>query len=338
MTEQYTTLKCVKKSSSSDDNTCFSGSQSVLLQSGERKTIADIQIGDVVEVYNDNYFTHQLQYDQQPLEKSSASAVTTTEKTMYKRSFSEVVALPHGPNKIDAELIIIHAAAAGAAPPPQEVAAAVATETTQEEEEEEERGGRGVTLSVTPNHLVLSGPCSTEHSKFSLTQAKYVTLGDCIITTGDSSSSSSSRVNRATGTKAASPTDAVVVPQAVMVTKIETGVPSGEDGIYTIVTRDSCYLIVNGVVASPFAVSHAIPDLYYTIHRLLLPPLESKSHSYTKTSTPTVQYSSPTSHTYFRDCQRTVLSAVDAVAVKIGSAALRFMSSLGSFAYTAGSP
>ena len=39
-----------------------------------------------------------------------------------------------------------------------------------------------------------------------------------------------------------------------------------EKGIYTIVVQEE-YVVVNDIVASPFATNHFIPNLFYTIHR-----------------------------------------------------------------------
>jgi hypothetical protein len=41
-----------------------------------------------------------------------------------------------------------------------------------------------------------------------------------------------------------------------------------EKGMYTVVTNEE-YIVVNGVIASPFANSHLIPHIYYNLHRLL---------------------------------------------------------------------
>lgn len=39
-------------------------------------------------------------------------------------------------------------------------------------------------------------------------------------------------------------------------------------GYYTIVTENE-FLVINGVVASPFAVSHSVANAYYTLYRTL---------------------------------------------------------------------
>jgi hypothetical protein len=39
-------------------------------------------------------------------------------------------------------------------------------------------------------------------------------------------------------------------------------------GLYTIVTKDE-YLVVNGIIASPFAYNHMVANLFYNIHRFV---------------------------------------------------------------------
>ena len=39
-------------------------------------------------------------------------------------------------------------------------------------------------------------------------------------------------------------------------------------GLYTIITNEE-YLVVNGIIASPFAVNHMMANLYYNIHRFV---------------------------------------------------------------------
>ena len=39
-------------------------------------------------------------------------------------------------------------------------------------------------------------------------------------------------------------------------------------GLYTIVTKEE-YVVVNGIIASPFAVNHMLANLYYNVHRLV---------------------------------------------------------------------
>jgi hypothetical protein len=40
-------------------------------------------------------------------------------------------------------------------------------------------------------------------------------------------------------------------------------------GVYTVVTKEDGLLIINGIVASPFAVNHAVGNAYYMLHRAI---------------------------------------------------------------------
>jgi Hint module len=40
-------------------------------------------------------------------------------------------------------------------------------------------------------------------------------------------------------------------------------------GVYTVVTMEDAYLVVNGIVASPFATNHAVGTAFYSLHRAL---------------------------------------------------------------------
>jgi hypothetical protein len=39
-------------------------------------------------------------------------------------------------------------------------------------------------------------------------------------------------------------------------------------GLYTVVTKEE-YVVVNGIIAAPFAANHMLANLYYNIHRLV---------------------------------------------------------------------
>ena len=39
-------------------------------------------------------------------------------------------------------------------------------------------------------------------------------------------------------------------------------------GLYTIVTKEE-YVVVNGIIASPFAANHMLANLYYNVHRFM---------------------------------------------------------------------
>lgn len=90
----------------------------------------------------------------------------------------------------------------------------------------------GKTLKVTPDHLVLGGSCSSA----GLVSAGSLQSGDCVQTVSGSERVVSVRV-------------------------------SEEAGIHTVVTKESGLLVVNGVVASPFASNHMVGDAFYQLHR-----------------------------------------------------------------------
>ena len=39
-------------------------------------------------------------------------------------------------------------------------------------------------------------------------------------------------------------------------------------GLYTVVTKEE-YVVVNGIIASPFAANHMLANLYYNFHRFV---------------------------------------------------------------------
>jgi len=89
-------------------------------------------------------------------------------------------------------------------------------------------------LKLTPDHLILAGACS---SPLGLMKASALTAGSCVATTR----------GRA------------VVRQVEVVQSA---------GVYTVVTT-SDYLVVNNIVASPFAVSHTAANVYYTAYQAI---------------------------------------------------------------------
>lgn len=104
----------------------------------------------------------------------------------------------------------------------------------------------GLDIKLTPAHLL---PKITSKSQSSqLTQAVDIQIGDYLLTT--------SGVSR-------------VLSNKVVVSR---------EGIYTIVTDRADFLVINGVVASPFAVNHAVAHwMYRNVYRVcyhwkLLPP------------------------------------------------------------------
>lgn len=117
--------------------------------------------------------------------------------------YSPVVALPHGKNSDRATMTQI------------------ATET-------------GSDVRLTPDHLLLSGPCG---GTLSLHLAGEVEVGACV-----QSTSGQVRVSSVSSITAA--------------------------GLYTAVPLASNkFLVVNGLVASPFAVNHLLANAYYELHR-----------------------------------------------------------------------
>ena len=94
----------------------------------------------------------------------------------------------------------------------------------------------GRDIKMTPSHIILAGPCHLSGS-LPLTYASSVSVGGCVMT----------------------------VSGRDMVSTVKT--VQGK-GLYTIVTKEE-YVVVNGIIASPFAVNHMLANLYYNVHRLV---------------------------------------------------------------------
>lgn len=94
----------------------------------------------------------------------------------------------------------------------------------------------GRDIKMTSEHLLPAGQCSL--SSLPLTRAADVLVGDCVQTTEG--------------------------PVRVLSNQIV----SSMDGVYTIVTEAE-YVVVNGIVASPFAVNHAVANFMYGFHRVI---------------------------------------------------------------------
>ena len=148
-------------------------------ESGVERLIADIRVGDRV---------------------LAADAIGRT-------FYSDVVFVPHGPNRDNAhfiQIITVH----------------------------------GRDIKLTGSHILPSGACSTASSlPLPLVYAKHVNVGDCVMTV-----SGEERVSA-------------------------VGVVQGQ-GLYTVVTKQE-YIVVNGIIASPFATNHMMANLYYNIHRFV---------------------------------------------------------------------
>jgi len=89
-------------------------------------------------------------------------------------------------------------------------------------------------VKMTPSHLVMAGACGSE---MSLVAAGSVAAGACVQTVAG---------------------EEVVLSNEVVVA----------NGVYTIVTKEEM-VVVNGVVASPFAVNHAVANAYYNVIRAI---------------------------------------------------------------------
>ena len=90
-------------------------------------------------------------------------------------------------------------------------------------------------LKLTGDHLVVGGDCG---SVLSLVTADSLNINDCLLTTSGED-----------------------VITAITFVK--------GHGVYTVVTKDGALIVVNGIVASPFAVNHLLADSFYNIHRFL---------------------------------------------------------------------
>jgi Hint module len=90
----------------------------------------------------------------------------------------------------------------------------------------------GRDLKLTMSHVLPAGACGTT---LSLKYASEVSVGDCINTLSGQ--------------------EKVSMVQSVR-----------GHGLYTIVTNEE-YLVVNGIIVSPFGSNHLMANLYYNIHR-----------------------------------------------------------------------
>ena len=94
----------------------------------------------------------------------------------------------------------------------------------------------GRDIKMTPSHIILAGPCHSSAS-LPLTYASSVSVGDCVMT----------------------------VSGEDMVSTVAT--VQGK-GLYTVVAKEE-HVVVNGIIASPFAANHMLANLYYNTHRFL---------------------------------------------------------------------
>jgi Hint module len=89
-------------------------------------------------------------------------------------------------------------------------------------------------IKLTPDHYLMAGVCG---SQFNLQKASDVLVGSCLMTT--------------TG------------PAEVTATSVMRG-----KGVYTIVTTEE-FIVVNGIVASPFSLNHYAANSFYDLFRVL---------------------------------------------------------------------
>lgn len=93
-------------------------------------------------------------------------------------------------------------------------------------------------LKMTRNHILPCGKCGSSVSHtFPLISASQVNVGDCVMT--------------------------VSGEERVRSVEITQGL-----GVYTIVTKEE-FVVVNGIIASPFGVNHMMANLYYNVHRFV---------------------------------------------------------------------
>jgi len=94
----------------------------------------------------------------------------------------------------------------------------------------------GLSLTLTKDHLVPSGSCDANPSSYSLKRADHVKPNECMYSMAGATVVTSTTCTRG-------------------------------HGLYTVVTLEQ-YIVVDGLVASPFAINHYLPDTFYSLHRL----------------------------------------------------------------------
>eukprot|EP00607_Mallomonas_marina_P005800 CAMPEP_0182437006 /NCGR_PEP_ID=MMETSP1167-20130531/84743_1 /TAXON_ID=2988 /ORGANISM="Mallomonas Sp, Strain CCMP3275" /LENGTH=260 /DNA_ID=CAMNT_0024629757 /DNA_START=65 /DNA_END=848 /DNA_ORIENTATION=+ len=153
--------------------------------------------------------------------------------------YSTVVAVPHEPNSITASFIRI---------------------ATKNKE-----------IKMTPGHLIFAGSCGRDGELVSASQVK---TGQCVKTIdGDKMTPGHLIFAGSCGRDG----------ELVSASQVKTGqcvkTIDGEEevmtvdklsakGIYTVITNEE-YVVVSGFVASPYAISHTLGNLYYNVHRAL---------------------------------------------------------------------
>lgn len=94
----------------------------------------------------------------------------------------------------------------------------------------------GLSIKMTPKHLVFNQVCDKSDTK-ALVQASEVEVGSCLISVSG-------------------------------LERVVTKTTGKGQGVYTLVLSEP-YLVVSGVVASPFEINHGVVNAYYNFHRLL---------------------------------------------------------------------
>jgi hypothetical protein len=147
--------------------------------------------------------------------------------------FSEVVAVPHDANNLRA------------------VFTKISTKS-------------GTEIKLTPDHLILVQPHCDEFMGSQLMKAGSVKPGMCLMSVqfGSENAPGDTNCSSTFGT-ALKDSYHSVLDEVTVVRSIET-----DDGVYTIVTYEEM-VVVNGIVASPFAVNHAVAHGYYNVIRVL---------------------------------------------------------------------
>ena len=92
----------------------------------------------------------------------------------------------------------------------------------------------GAEVKLTSEHLIMTGPCGAQKS---LAKASSVTVGSCLVTKDGED-------------------------RVVSVTSVRG------KGLYSVVTMEE-FIVVNGIVTSPYAVNHMLFHMYYNIHRTM---------------------------------------------------------------------
>ena len=90
-------------------------------------------------------------------------------------------------------------------------------------------------VKMTADHYIPSGVCGANPKSFRDTKASDVEVGTCVLTVSGMSRVTSVSTERA-------------------------------QGLYTVVTGEEL-IVVNGIVVSPFAVSHVLAQSYYSLFR-----------------------------------------------------------------------